>query len=181
MMSRIAPPAFVILLLTLAAAALVSNRVPPSSEAFGWSFGRAAAAPADRGDQQSVGDLTFAAVHIDLDTGDSPLAAFQVELNTGRPDAKVVGVEESTSLAFQGDRFFFDGTTISRGRSERVIVAGLNTGKPDKLPRGVTRIATINIMYEGKRPPIGVTLTAAADAGGNAIPAKVSFTMGKQP
>lgn len=124
----------------------------------------------------------FVAVDVHVDPGRSALAAFQFEFTTGSRGARIVAVEEGESAAFQGERFYYDGKVISRGQSERVIVASFSTQAPVELPSGRTRVARIHVMIEpGVSPAFAAALTAAADPDGKRIDANVTCTVGTEP
>ena len=105
-------------------------------------------------------------VDVYIDSGDTPLAAYQVEV-TVEGDAMIVGVEGGDVPAFAAAPHY-DPRALAGGR---IIIADLDVGTD--LPRGRTRVATLHMRESGAPPTYDVTLQAAADADGNAIPATV--------
>ena len=95
-----------------------------------------------------------------------------MEFRVEKGDAKIVGVEGGSHAAFR-EPPFYDPKAIQQ---ERVILAAFNTGKPDKLPKNKTRVATIHLQLRGsKEPEFSVKLKTAANADGEKISAEATF------
>ena len=119
--------------------------------------------------------VRFAPVHVYLDPGGKPLAAYQFELKATTGQIKIVGVEGGEHPAFQ-DAPYYDPAALM---NERIIIAAFNTGAD--LPTGRTRIATIHLQILGDaEPKYELSLTTAADANGENLPAEITFEKGEQ-
>jgi len=124
--------------------------------------------------------VRFAPLHIYLDSGSQALAAYQFELKTtaGKPalakaGVKIVGVENGEHPAFE-EPPYYDPAALA---NDRIIIAAFSTDKD--LPKGRTRIATIQLQIIGDaEPEYELELTVAGDANGNEIPAKITFEKG---
>lgn len=109
----------------------------------------------------------FRAVAIYVDSAKTPLAAYQLEFSVTNVLAKIVGIEGGQHSAFR-EAPFYDPKAIQQ---ERVIIGAFSTDKPEHLPTGKTRVATIHIETSGKERPIfNLKIQAAADSAGNEIP-----------
>jgi hypothetical protein len=119
--------------------------------------------------QQPVEELQvrFRAVDIYVDSANTPLAAYQLEFTVTNGVAKIVGIEGGAHPAFR-EPPFYDPKAI---QEERVIIAAFSTEKPENLPNGKTRVATIHLQTIGTEPPVfQLKLETAADSSGNKIP-----------
>ena len=117
--------------------------------------------PADTG-------VHFRTVDIYVDSGSTPLAAYQIEFSVTNVVTKIVGVEGGQSSAFR-EAPFYDPKAMQQ---ERVIIAAFSTEKPENLPRGKTRVATIHLQTVGNgRLAIRLNLQTAGDSSGNKIAA----------
>jgi len=118
--------------------------------------------------------VRFAPVEIYLDSGDGALAAYQFELKATTGTIKIVGVEGGEHAAFQ-EAPYYDPAALQRNR---IIIAAFNTGSD--LPRGRTRIATVHLQIIGEaEPEYELSLTVAADANGQELPAKLNLERGE--
>jgi hypothetical protein len=119
-------------------------------------------------------NVSFAPLHIYLDSGNKPLAAYQFELKAAAGQIKIVGVEGGQHKAFE-EAPHYDPAALA---NDRIIIAAFNTGS--ELPKGRTRIATIHLQIIGDaEPDYELKLAVAADADANEIPAKISFEKGE--
>ena len=119
--------------------------------------------------------VRFAPLHVYLDSAGNGLAAFQFELKATAGQVKIVGVEGGSHEAFSKTPPYYDPAALA---NNRIIIAAFST-QPN-LPRGRTRIATLHLQILGDaEPQYELTLTVAADADGEKIPAKVSFEKGE--
>jgi hypothetical protein len=108
----------------------------------------------------------FHAVDIYIDSTNTPLAAYQLEFTVTNGVAKIVGIEGGVHRAFH-EPPFYDPKAIQQ---ERVIIAAFSTDKPESLPKGKMRVATIHLQTIGiEAPEFQLKLEAAADAEGNKI------------
>ena len=88
---------------------------------------------------------------------------------------KIVGVEGGEHPAFK-DAPYYDPAALM---NERIIIAAFNTGAD--LPTGRTRIATIHLQIIGDaEPKYELSLTTAADANGENLPAEITLEKGEQ-
>jgi len=111
--------------------------------------------------------VRFRAVDIYVDSSNTPLAAYQLQFSVTNAVAKIVGIEGGTHPAFRQPPYF-DPKAIQQ---ERVIIAAFNTDKPENLPTGRTRVATIHLEIIGaERPAYELKLQTAGDSAGNKIP-----------
>lgn len=111
--------------------------------------------------------VRFRAVDIYVDSANTPLAAYQLEFTVTNGVAKIVGIEGGAPLAFH-EPPFYDPKAI---QEERVIIAAFSTERPEHLPNGKTRVATIHLQTTGTEPPVfRLKLETAADSNGNRIP-----------
>ncbi|HUU43443.1 MAG TPA: hypothetical protein VMY39_10780 [Planctomycetota bacterium] len=112
----------------------------------------------------------FTFVDVYVDSGERPLAAYQFELVDETRAAKIVGIEGGDHAAFQRPPYY-DKAAM---KGDRVILADFSTAKD--LPRGRTRVARVMVhLSGGATPRYRLTLTTAATAGGDRIPAAVSI------
>lgn len=119
--------------------------------------------------------VRFAPVHVYLDAGDRPLAAYQFELKAAKGRIKIVGVEGGAHPAFQ-DAPYYDPAALM---NDRIIIAAFNTGRD--LPTGRTRVATVHLQITGDaEPQYELSLTTAAGADGENVPAEITFEKGEQ-
>ena len=117
--------------------------------------------PADAGVQ-------FRTIDIYVDSGSVPLAAYQLEFAVTNVVTKIVGIEGGQPQAFR-DAPFYDPKAMQQ---ERVILAAFSTEKPENLPRGKTRVATIHLQtVGGGRLALRLNLQTAGDSSGNKISA----------
>lgn len=122
--------------------------------------------------QESKTKIRFEAVDIFVNSGAKPLAAYQLEFRVEKGDAKIVGVEGGSHVAFR-EPPFYDPKAIQQ---ERVILAAFNTSNGNKLPKHKTRVATIHLQISGsKEPKFSVKLKTAANADGKKISAEATF------
>jgi hypothetical protein len=107
--------------------------------------------------------VRFRAVDIYIDSGNTPLAAYQLEFSVTNTVAKIVGIEGGAHPAFH-EPPYYDPKAIQQ---DRVIIAAFNTDKPENLPTGRTRVATIHIETIGaEQPRYELKLQAAGDPAG---------------
>jgi hypothetical protein len=115
--------------------------------------------------------IRFRAVDIYVDSANAPLAAYQLEFSVTNGIAKIVGIEGGAHQAFH-EPPFYDPKAMQQ---ERVIIAAFSTDKPEKLPKGKTRVATIHLQTVGtEQPAFQLKLEAAANSDGNKIPVTAS-------
>ena len=115
--------------------------------------------------------IRFRAVDIYIDSTNSPLAAYQLEFSVTNGVAKIVGIEGGAHQAFHKPPFY-DPKAMQQ---ERVIIAAFSMDKPESLPKGKMRVATIHLQTIGiEAPAFQLKLEAAADAEGNKIPVTAS-------
>jgi hypothetical protein len=115
--------------------------------------------------------VRFRAVDIYIDSGNTPLAAYQLEFSVTNTIAKIVGIEGGAHPAFH-EPPYYDPKAIQQ---ERVIIAAFNTDKPENLPTGKTRVATIHLETVGvENPAYELKLQTAGDSAGNRIQVKVT-------
>ena len=118
--------------------------------------------------------VRFAPLHIYLDSGSQALAAYQFELKTTAGQVEIVGVENGEHPAFE-EPPYYDPAALA---NDRIIIAAFSTDKD--LPKGRTRIATIQLQIIGDaEPEYELELTVAGDANGNEIPAKITYEKGE--
>jgi hypothetical protein len=114
--------------------------------------------------------VRFRAVDIYVDST-TPLAAYQLEFSVTNVATKIVGIEVGGHPAFR-EPPFYDPNAM---HEERVIIAAFSTDKPENLPRGKTRVATIHLQTIGtEAPAFQLKLETAADSDGNKIPVTAS-------
>ena len=122
--------------------------------------------------------VRFRAVDIFIDSTNTPLAAYQLEFSVTNGVAKIVGIESGEHPAFH-EPPYYDPKAIQQ---ERVIIAAFSTEKPENLPIGKIRVATIHLQTTGTEPPAyRLTLQTAADSAGNKISATTTFEEKKAP
>lgn len=110
--------------------------------------------------------VRFRAVDIYIDSGSTPLAAYQLEFSVTNTVAKIVGIEGGAHPAYH-EPPYYDPKAIQQ---ERVIIAAFNTDKPDKLPTGKTRVATIHLEIVGaEKPAYQLKIQAGGGSAGNRI------------
>ncbi|MCL4178839.1 MAG: hypothetical protein KJ072_13995 [Verrucomicrobia bacterium] len=113
----------------------------------------------------------FRAVEVFVDSKDKALAAYQLEFSASGGDAKIVGIEGGGHAEFR-EAPFYDPKAIQQ---ERVIFGAFSTASADRLPKGITRVATIHLRTVGiESPRLTVKVSAAATAGGDKIPITAS-------
>lgn len=126
----------------------------------------ALAAPLFAQDPAEESQVRFRAVDIYVDSGDTPLAAYQLEFSVTNTVAKIVGIEGGAHPAFH-EPPYYDPKAIQQ---ERVIIAAFNTAKPENLPAGKTRVATVHLETFGAgNPAYELKLQTAGDSAGNKI------------
>jgi hypothetical protein len=122
--------------------------------------------------------VRFRAVDIFVDSTNTPLAAYQLEFSVTNGVAKIVGIEGGEHPAFH-EPPYYDPKAMQQ---ERVIIAAFSTNKPETLPSGKTRIATIHLQITGNtEPAYQLILQTAADANGNKTSAIVTVEEKKAP
>jgi hypothetical protein len=110
--------------------------------------------------------VNFRAVDIYIDSGNTPLAAYQLDFSVTNGFARIVGIEGGQSPAFK-EPPFYDPKAMQQ---ERVVIAAFNTEKPEHLPKGKIRVATIHLMTRGIGPlAFQLKLETAGDSSGNKI------------
>jgi len=140
-------------------------------------------------------NVRFAPVHVYLDPAGKPLAAYQFELVCSVParayssaevednasrrhyerQIKIVGVEGGEHPAFE-EAPYYDPAAL---QNDRIIIAAFNTGSD--LPTKRTRIATIHMQItDDAEPKYALSLTTAADANGENLPATITLEKGEQ-
>ena len=119
-------------------------------------------------------DVHFAPLHIYLDSANQNLAAFQFELKAVTGQIEIVGVEGGQHSAFK-QAPYYDPAALA---NDHIIIAAFNTSRD--LPTGRTRIATIHLQIIGdSQPEYELSLTVAANAEGQSIPAEITFEKGE--
>lgn len=117
----------------------------------------------------------FRAVEIWIDSHDQPLAAYQLEFKATAGVVKIVGIEGGNAEAFQKAPYY-DPAAMQQ---ERVIIAAFSTAKPEHLPKGRTRVATIHLQSIGNIQPVfALALTAGATIDGKTISAEAELKDG---
>lgn len=126
----------------------------------------------------AAGNIRFAYVDVFVDAGAKPLAAYQLDLRAlGTPAVRIVGIEGGEHPAFKQPPYY-DPKAI---QNDRVILAAFSTEGAPNLPTGRTRVARVHVEITGPAnaaPEYTATLTAAADAAGERMPAEVSLIQG---
>lgn len=126
---------------------------------------------------------TFLTIDITIDPQGQPLGAYQFELTSPDTTFSVVGVEAGEHDAFNHGRPPYFDPIAQADQTDRLILA--EYAKPDLaadlLPTEAVRVATIHVMVpiedgDAPEPLIQLTLTAAGNADGERIDAKVSYT-----
>jgi hypothetical protein len=91
---------------------------------------------------------------------------------------KIVGIEGGEHRAFR-EPPFYDPKAM---QEERVIIAAFSTEKPENLPTGKTRVATIHLQTTGtERLGIRLELQTAADSAGKKISVTATCEEKKAP
>ena len=124
--------------------------------------------------QQPAGQssMHFRAVDIYVDSGATPLAAYQLEFSVTNGFARIVGIEGGEHPAFK-EPPFYDPKAM---QEERVVIAAFSTEKPENLPKGKTRVATIHLETSGPEvPAFQLKLQTAGDSAGNKISVAATF------
>jgi hypothetical protein len=121
----------------------------------------------------------FTSVDVYVDAQGSALGAYQVEFAVESGKAMVVGLTAGEHPAYAKTPPYYDPAALLPGH-EQLIFAAFST-EPN-LPRGRTRVASIQLMVEGAAMPhYAVKLVVAADEAGKAIAgATVSISQGVQ-
>jgi hypothetical protein len=120
----------------------------------------------------------FRAVDIYVDSGNTPLAAYQLKFSMTNSLVKIVGIEGGEHRAFR-EPPFYDPKAM---QEERVIIAAFSTEKPENLPTGKTRVATIHLQTTGtERLGIRLELQTAADSAGKKISVTATCEEKKAP
>ncbi len=110
--------------------------------------------------------VRFRAVDIYIDSANTPLAAYQLEFSVTNVTTRIVGIEGGAHPAFL-EPPFYDPKAM---QEERVIIAAFSTAKPENLPTGRTRVATIHMQTVGPIPPaFQLKVQTAGDSAGNKI------------
>lgn len=131
-----------------------------------------AAVSFDTSAAQDDGTRRFVAVDVYLQA-DRPLAAWQFEFSG--PDARIVGVENGESGAFEGTPYY-DREAVQLGTADRIVVADFSLAAPDELPSGRIRIATLHLMLtEAGEPEFNLDLVTAVTHDGAAIDASIAL------
>jgi len=134
------------------------------------------ARPAGQDYPTSQARVSFAPLHIYLDSGERPLAAFQFELKATAGQVKIVGVEGGSHEAFSKTPPYYDPAALTK---DRIIIAAFSTQRD--LPKGRTRIATLHLQIIGDaEPQYELKLVVSANADGKELPAKITFEKGEQ-
>ena len=116
--------------------------------------------------------VRFRAVDVFVDSANAPLAAYQLEFSVTNDVAKIVGIEGGEHPAFR-EPPFYDPKAIQQ---ERVIIAAFSTEKPENLPKGKTRVATIHIQTsEAQKIEAVVKMQVVGNSGGKTISATATF------
>ena len=119
--------------------------------------------------------VSFFPLNIYIDSSTNELAAYQFELTTFKGQVKIVGVEGGDNAAFK-EPPYYDPAALA---NNRIIIAAFNNS--DDLPKGKTRVATIHLQATGNiEPAFEISLTLAAQKGGEKIHAEISFEKGEQ-
>ena len=131
-------------------------------------------APATQGS-----DARFTSVDVYVDAKAGALGAYQVEFAVETGKAMVVGLTAGEHSAYAKTPPYYDPAALTPGH-ERLIFAAFSTDA--NLPRGRTRVASIQLMVEGTATPqYAVKLVVAADEAGKTIGgATVSLSEGVQ-
>jgi len=126
--------------------------------------------------QEAVAEaVRFEAVDIYVDSGDRPLAAYQFELTAKKGKIAIVGIEGGDHPAFK-EPPYYDPAAL---QNDRIIIAAFST-RPD-LPKNRIRVARIHVEVTGEvEPEYVVTLTVAASAQGERIPATATVSRGAE-
>jgi hypothetical protein len=121
----------------------------------------------------------FLSVDVFVDAKTSALGAYQVEFAVETGKALVVGLTAGEHPAYANTPPYYDPAALTPGH-ERLIFAAFSTDA--SLPRGRTRVASIQLMVEGDATPqYAAKLVVAADEAGKAIGgATVSLSQGVQ-
>jgi hypothetical protein len=130
--------------------------------------------------QPSTGESTahFRVVDIYVDSGSTPLAAYQLKFSVTNSIVKIVGIEGGQHRAFR-EPPFYDPKAM---QEERVVIAAFSTEKPENLPTGKTRVATIHLQTTGtERLGVRLELQTAADSTGKKISATATCEEKKAP
>jgi hypothetical protein len=122
-------------------------------------------APAPATTQSSGARFTSVDVYVDAKA--SALGACQVEFAVETGKAMVVGLTAGEHSAYAKTPPYYDPAALTPGH-ERLIFAAFSTDA--SLPRGRTRVASIQLMVEGEATPqYAAKLVVAADETGKAI------------
>jgi len=139
--------------------------------AVGLADARLQAQEADGWRVTRPGGVRFVAVDVFVDSGTQPLAAYQLTFFARRGDVKIVGIEGGEPPAFK-EPPYYDPKAIQR---ERAILAAFNTARPEGLPTGRSRVATLHLQLNGaKAPEYKVSLATAAGCDGLPIAVECS-------
>jgi hypothetical protein len=121
----------------------------------------------------AIASPRFMVIDIVLDAK-QPVAAWQFELRDNNDHMKVVGLEGGESNAF--DRApYYDQAAVESGRADRIIVASYSLAKPESLPTGQFRLATVHLMLEGGEPRFELKLITATAFDGAQIDASIKI------
>ncbi|SRR5258706_9353700 len=118
--------------------------------------------------------IRFRALDLFVDSGSSPLAAYQLECFATNGVVSITGIEGGEHPAFSPAPYY-DPKAMQH---ERVIIAAFNTGAPDRLPAGKSRVATVHVAISGPgEPKFTVRLVTTAKSDGTIIPAIATIQM----
>ncbi len=117
--------------------------------------------------------VRFGYVDVYIDSGDHLLAVWQFEFKTLAGNVQLVGIEGGDAKGFH-EPPYYDPAALAL---DRVVVGSFSTAV--NLPAGRTRVARLSVRIEGQqRPAYAVTVMAAGNRDGVAIPATASFVEG---
>ncbi|HEX7237354.1 MAG TPA: hypothetical protein VF405_10365 [Gammaproteobacteria bacterium] len=116
----------------------------------------------------------FTTVDVFVDS-DAPVAAWQIELTERRGAMQIVGIERGDDATFR-DPPFYDRVAMTRGATERIVLASFSLSDAAQLQRGKVRIARVHVRMTGtSEPDYEARLVAAGTADGRPIDAQLSL------
>lgn len=134
---------------------------------IGGGTAPAVLAPAPTG-TDAAGSVRFGVVHVYVDSGNVPLGAYQFEITAKNGHVDLVGLEGGDHPAFHKAPYYDTHALLQ----DRIIVAAFSTA--DDLPKGKTRVATLQVRVTGDVDPAYTgTLQVAASSQGKPIDAKL--------
>jgi hypothetical protein len=150
----------------LAVCCLVAATLTPSSDPA-----RVTTLP-DAPPATAASPTRFQTVDVYIDTANKPLAAYQFTLRAAAGNALLSGITGGDHSAFARPPYYDKQALID----ERIVIAALSTD--ETLPHGRTRVVRLNVQVSGGDDPrYEVTLQAAAEPDGTAVPAKVTLVV----